>query len=1763
MQYLVNTITDIVIDKAPDNDGEAIILINGFESLKLYEEIAENISRKLKEIGTTFNIKLAKNKWEDLKEKSDTTTIQQMLSHGWVADQESVTFYRNQHNVNVLILMGTEGEEDTGGLLNCFMITPDWIFKNLRGKYSQVFLRCFYNDVSDDDKTCIDIAYRDLFECVPPNICKLSDFSDMWFHQFSTIEEFCEEFSNTLLDWGLPNNKGKLKPSVIKRKGNCLKAQSDFISRKLFNRLSVGQYRMLEKKLTKFQNESVDLEEWNGWKYYGFTDYDDFARTMLEFARGENVAENKKRLLKLDYGVVDQVLGLKPDVSGSIKKSETQVYGKPLEMMLNVLLTTLKTIREEEKEEASEIRYRFFSASIVTGYTDVNDNEKQQILADTWRNICIHVNGILDYINLNSWYSYGKPISISMAEDNFFDPRCVNLHIDEGIVSVVSNINTLNKVEFSVEVLDKDGNVLDRRESRKKMNYHYIWKFENEAGWLYDFKDIVNNSKLTAENSRVIPVGKMNHIQGSMVIKSEEEFFDLYEENGVDLSYDLNQYVAKRVKKCGEDARIFEIYFDNLAEAFCNFVREVRHLGIYSCYCRDSYKIFIQKYNETADAILKQRFAENQQWIMDAFLQSFNIQGDCDLIEKEEEPECVIIPPWHPAALQKIASQKQFLIDALSQKWEEADNTSGRKVSFNIKDILEHFIHATEIQASVDVFPTLRNNYMGVIGSYGDFCVYGNEESLGNITTRVKDILKKEVIYDEEFKKSELIQMNDDAAMIYDVIMDYKKAMPYAKNAMSLVFINPPDLQPIISAISKYTKDVIKETDENEINLKLTILVRPENKGGKNYLTYWMDDYFVKMQNVTVRTYLNEWSKKSELDKMLSENNDIIFNMDLMRVETFYFIPDPGDALAVANECRFPIVYKPSPLSKSSKKRKIELSQPQFTASFKHTQVVRYRKNTEVIPKGTYIATRESGIEQETKQIIDMLHKKAYWVVCVDKVMDGALLKEKEADASYQIIGFSTGKGMYGQYNLTITARQSILETVEDRMKARLYQLFKWDKEFLSSAIKDIMDESRSLDGISLLSAINQKDRNINEYMAYVMTSLREKKIGTKSALKIIIHLDSYRHWFTNTKNNDSKSRPDFLMLSVEEFEQKLKLKATIIECKIATYKNYDVHMEKAKKQVQHGLECLKELFDPKSRSIERRYWFAQLYRALVFAQVTFADNSDRFDELSSKLRAVLDGNFDIEWNGQILGYWIDKPGQKETEYIDDEIQVIEIPQERIQEIISNNKIHSYVEIDRETLETVDEEDAECEEKERRERFDREKELVLNPVRRYKELDETSSSMRKDIVVPKGQTVKPEDRDDVHALDANNEELQNSAQKESENQDEKDEENSGKVETDQKEKDSDIQKDTLENIRIKIGTDRRGEEIYWEFGNKGMANRHLLITGTSGQGKTYGIQTMLYEASKANISMVVFDYTEGFREDQLDEKFVAKMGSRIDSRVVYATGVPINPFKRQEIDIAGFKMLEKTSDVAQRIANTLSHVYNFGEQQFSAIYEASRIGLDKYGDQMSMEMLEKELNKSDNKAAKTVVSKMAPFIHSVEFSEDHVDWNDILYSEDGKLTIFQLTQYVRDIQVIITEFLLWDMWHYTKKYGSKNKPFVAVMDEAQNLSHTLDSPSGMILTEGRKFGWSAWFATQSIKILSNDEIVRLLQAAFKLYFKPTDEEIVSIAKQLNPVEPNEWRMPLSNLKKGECIVAGDRIQRDGTFKAGRPTITHVTSFEER
>lgn len=371
----------------------------------------------------------------------------------------------------------------------------------------------------------------------------------------------------------------------------------------------------------------------------------------------------------------------------------------------------------------------------------------------------------------------------------------------------------------------------------------------------------------------------------------------------------------------------------------------------------------------------------------------------------------------------------------------------------------------------------------------------------------------------------------------------------------------------------------------------------------------------------------------------------------------------------------------------------------------------------------------------------------------------------------------------------------------------------------------------------------------------------------------------------------------------------------------------------------------------------------------------------------------------------------------------------------------------------------------------------------------------------------------------------------------------------------------------VEGVRMLIGKDlRTGEPYYWEFGNKNLNNRHLLINGNSGCGKTYCIQALLMEAASQGVSSVVFDYTGGFANSKLDPIFKERLGDRIKQRIVKIAKIPVNPFEKNEIQIdEDIFVPEEDADVADKISEIFKAVYELGDQQKSAVYSAVLNGLKIHGSSMSFPVMVEELENIGTNYAKTVISKIQAFTDFNPFAvDDTFSWGDIRDSE-GVVYVFQFAGYGRDIQVLLTELLLWDIWNFCVKNGDESKPFILVMDEAQNLSHGEKSPSAKILTEGRKFGISGWYATQFMKPqLSDDEIQRLQQAGQKLYFCPPDDGVMTVAKNIDisTQGAKEWADRLKKLKKGECVTCGNMV-KGGRWTKYDPRIVKVTSLQER
>lgn len=1726
MKYIIEQIIQNIAGYSPSTADEVMVRIDGFESIDIYKSIAERITAMYGGSELKYVVKLARNKWEYFKKNANTTILQQMENSNWVIKNESVTEYRNRHDSNILVLMGTEEEEDQDGLSNFATITTSSLSVQLGKKYSKVFTT-LAKTFSDQDLECIDKMYAELFRYVPVDIVKLSDMADEWEQQIFDLDDFKRLFFANLPSWGIPKMVDRI-PKTAEIIGNkrFLKSQYEFITRLKFKKASTRAYKKYCAQISKYKDSDKTYSKaWTGWGMQACKSYDEFATCLEDFIAGKNIDVAKNKLLNTDYSIVVDVFGYKIENEKPPKPIDTTIVvkGEPIRALSEIFLNCLNKLNKgleafPQYADVTRIEFEVIDAAINSNYSKLDSDDAIADVKKHWDVIARSVNGIFDFINTKEWTVISTPLSVSVKPQNIFNPLKSNEFIENEMIKIGG---ALNKIIIKVNCYSGDSAVeTDLPE--------YLWQFGADAPWLFDYDDINNMPSLNHDSS-YIPLVKVKHLRSLIFAKSADEFFNLYSDIDFNYEYDL-------VKETNQSE--YADTFKNLGHSFVEYLIGIRDHGFFSSIVSGRLEKFVEQYILTGKMLIDSSITDEDAWIQMAYIYAFSLSENPQAIKCDEEVECCITPAWHPATLQKLHAQKKFFLDGMNLYWNQVLDGTEKNADAVAQKVLDELLELSNIKSSVNLFPYEQNCY-GAINSFGSFSIYAKSDVKKE--SRIKDIIKKDAIYDEDFKAGAFKVMNDDAVMIYDVLQDYTKTFRGIYRNFNLVFINPSDLQPIVAAIYHYTENLKKNTDG--VNITLKILVKPENKGGRNYLAYWMDQFFAENENINVKAYLNIWSTKGDLDRLLDGNNDIIFTMDLLHnanptlMKCTFDMPDDE-----SSDVKFPIINKPSPLSRTSVKRRIELTQPQFEAELVHTQAVKHmREPSEPLDK-TYMAVKEIKIDNEALDIIYSLHMKAYWVVCIDSGMDGALLRSdsKHKDA-YSIIGFSTGKGACGQYNLTITSRKSIIMTLKNQFAMRLKALFHWDTDKIEAAAERCIKEACSLDGISLLSAINQYSTNVHEFMAYVLTSLRENQMGGNPILKTIIHLDSYKHWFTENKTaEDGASRPDFLIIEiVETNSSKLKLKATVVECKIATEANAQARKADAYEQMKNGLNILSKIFDPKSSSIKRRYWFAQLYRALTFAQVTFKDTDADFQLITEKLRKILNGDFEIEWSAELLGYWFDMKGDIERENVTEisNIKMIDIPQLRIQEILLGTKNTEYAEVD-DSLLLDDDESQALEETQEKEEIKKVQDMKERRRKYQPESDESKNV--------------PDDKKDT-----------NIEVEETVTSDEENAPSSEETETVLPEKEKTAE-EVVTDLRILIGKDTFGQNIFWGYNNFHLANRHVLITGMSGQGKTYAIQCMLYEAAKLNTSSVIMDYSGGFAKTKLEKPFLERMGDTIYQRFIYSDGIPVNPFKRNQIKVGDNFMTEKISGVAGRLAEIFVQVYGFGGQQRSAIYNAIKSGIEKYGDSMDFEYLRMELEEIGSAHAKSVLAKIQPFLDEITFDvSEGFEWGQILYSEDPIVYIFQLDGFNNNTKVIATEIMLWDLYYYSTMHGDKDKPFIVVLDEAQHLSIKDNTPSEAILREGRKYGWSAWFATQSVKMLSESEIANLMQAPFRVNFKPTDAEVSYVAKQLSSSNPGDWLDRLQKLQKGQSIVVGGQTEQTGDSILPKPVITRISPFEDR
>ena len=152
---------------------------------------------------------------------------------------------------------------------------------------------------------------------------------------------------------------------------------------------------------------------------------------------------------------------------------------------------------------------------------------------------------------------------------------------------------------------------------------------------------------------------------------------------------------------------------------------------------------------------------------------------------------------------------------------------------------------------------------------------------------------------------------------------------------------------------------------------------------------------------------------------------------------------------------------------------------------------------------------------------------------------------------------------------------------------------------------------------------------------------------------------------------------------------------------------------------------------------------------------------------------------------------------------------------------------------------------------------------------------------------------------------------------------------------------------STENFQITFGESDAGLPIHYSpnIDNKRISNFNMMITGSSGNGKTQFIKSLLAQYSSYEISALVIDFKNDYAPDtEFQER------SSMDVQWVAHDGLPYNPFVPLPIPHPGTKKMQ--FDVSAHIiglASALRHAYGLGVQQEAHLKDAMRAAYRNFG----------------------------------------------------------------------------------------------------------------------------------------------------------------------------------------------------------------------
>ena len=322
--------------------------------------------------------------------------------------------------------------------------------------------------------------------------------------------------------------------------------------------------------------------------------------------------------------------------------------------------------------------------------------------------------------------------------------------------------------------------------------------------------------------------------------------------------------------------------------------------------------------------------------------------------------------------------------------------------------------------------------------------------------------------------------------------------------------------------------------------------------------------------------------------------------------------------------------------------------------------------------------------------------------------------------------------------------------------------------------------------------------------------------------------------------------------------------------------------------------------------------------------------------------------------------------------------------------------------------------------------------------------------------------------------------------------------------------------------------------------NENCPNRHILIKGASGQGKTYLIQKILLSLLNTDINgSVIFDFSGSYTKKKLEAEFMAKVKNKLNFIIPYNEELVFNPFSIGKVCVNDSMVEEKTAIFAQRFSEILKFSFKLTPKQTADCYNVIFNKLDSDGNNCDFVKLYNGLVTIGTDSSCSTAAKLKPIVDMNIFSKSSnatLNWARLIYA--SHITIFDFSGYPPQIKILLTELLLQDLLNFTSCQGNKENNFYIVLDEAHKLNLKLEiAPVSCIMREGRKFGINAIISTQHFGGIERCIQNTLNQASTKIDFNLCNlHETRELAKEIDLSNYKAWQQKLLSMKKGQAVL---------------------------